>query len=82
MKTILLVKDNSADLIALALLLRSHGYGVVESSDGEEAINACLEHQGPIDLLLMDCELGGSNRVFNFREGNNVDVGIDGQIGT
>ena len=23
--------------------------------------------------------LGGSNRVFNFREGNNVDIGTDGQ---
>jgi two-component system cell cycle sensor histidine kinase/response regulator CckA len=60
-KTILLVEDDSASLIALALLLRSRGYRVIESSDGEEAINVCLEHRGPIDLLLMDFELGGSN---------------------
>ena len=45
----------------LTLVLRSHGYGVLESSDGAEAIHVCLEHQGPIHLLLMDFELGGSN---------------------
>ena len=61
MKTVLLVNDDTAGLIALALILRSHGYGVLESSDGDEAIHVCLEHRGPIDLLLMDFELGGSN---------------------
>ncbi|PYT33432.1 MAG: hypothetical protein DMG58_07415 [Acidobacteria bacterium] len=60
-KTVLLVNDDTAGLIALALILRSHGYGVLESSDGDEAIHVCLEHRGPIDLLLMDFELGGSN---------------------
>ena len=60
-KTVLLVKGDTADLIALTLVLRSHGYGVLESSDGAEAIHVCLEHQGPIHLLLMDFELGGSN---------------------
>jgi len=60
-KTVLLVNDDTASLIALALILRSHGYGVLESSDGEEAINVCLEHRGPIQLLLIDFELGGSN---------------------
>ena len=61
MKTILVVKDDTAGLIALALILHSEGYDVLESSDGDEAIHVCLEHRGPIDLLLMDFELGGSN---------------------
>jgi len=60
-KTVLLVKDDTAGLIALALILRSEGYVVLESSDGDEAIQVCLEHQGPINLLLMDFELGGSH---------------------
>ena len=61
MKTVLLVNDDTASLIALALILRSHGYGVLESSDADEAIHVCLEHRGPIDLLLMDFELGGGD---------------------
>jgi len=60
-KTILLVKDDTASLIALALILRSHGYGVLECRDGDEAIQVCLKHRGPIQLLLMDFELDGSN---------------------
>ncbi len=61
MKTVLLVKDDTAGLIALTLILRSEGYDVLESSDGDEAIHVCLEHRGPIHLLLMDFELDGSN---------------------
>jgi DNA-binding response OmpR family regulator len=60
-KTVLLVKNDKAGLIALALILRSQGYDVLESSDGDEAIHVCLEQQGPIHLLLMDFDLGGSN---------------------
>ena len=34
---------------------------------------------GIVKELQITGELGGSNRVFNFREGNNVDIGTDGQ---
>ncbi len=34
---------------------------------------------GIVKELEITCQLGGSNRVFNFREGNNVDIGTDAQ---
>jgi len=37
-KTVLLVNDDRAGLVALALILRSHGYGVLESSDADEGL--------------------------------------------
>jgi two-component system, cell cycle sensor histidine kinase and response regulator CckA len=60
MKTILLIEDYPARLIAFAMILRSCGYAVLEAYNRDEAIHTCLEHSGPIQLLLMDLELSGN----------------------
>jgi len=60
-KGILLLNDDTSNLVALALVLRSHGCGVLESNDADEEIQVCPEHCGAVELLLIDFELGGSN---------------------
>jgi len=52
MKTILLIESSSANLIALAMILRSLGYGVLEAGNQDEAWFACHQHRGTIHLLL------------------------------
>ena len=59
MKTILLVEEREERQIALAMILRSQGYAVLEAANADEARRACLAHSGPIRLLLTDFELGG-----------------------
>ena len=56
MKTILLVEDDSARLIGLAMILRSCGYAVLEAGNRDEAIHTCLGHSGPIQVLLTDLD--------------------------
>ena len=58
MKTILLIQENAASLIALAMVLRSQGWTVLETDNQTQAIDACLENNGAIKLLLTDFELG------------------------
>ena len=60
MKTILLVEDDPARLTALVMILCSYGYTVLEAGNRDEAIHICLEHSGPIHLLLTDFELNGN----------------------
>ena len=57
MKTILVVEDDPARLIALAMIMRSWGYAVIEANNYEEARLICLEHSGPIQVLLTDYAL-------------------------
>jgi two-component system, cell cycle sensor histidine kinase and response regulator CckA len=52
METILLVENDPANLVALALILRSFGYAVLEAGSQDEAVHACHEHQGPIHLVV------------------------------
>jgi CheY-like chemotaxis protein len=42
-------------------MLRREGYGVVEASDGVEALQVSGEHADPIDLLLTDIIMPGMN---------------------
>jgi len=60
-KTILLVQDDPGRLTALAMILRSYGYIVLEAENRDEAIRVCREHSGPIQLLLTDFELSGNS---------------------
>ena len=53
METVLLLEHHPANLIAQAMLLRSFGYAVLEAEDDREAARACLEHAGPIRLLVI-----------------------------
>jgi two-component system cell cycle sensor histidine kinase/response regulator CckA len=57
LKTILLIQENPSSLIALAMVLRSQGWTVLETENQTQAIQACLENNGAINLLLTDFEL-------------------------
>ena len=54
MKTVLLVEDDPALLIAHAMILRSRGYAVLEAATVDEAMDTCRAHSGSIQLLLAD----------------------------
>jgi PAS domain S-box-containing protein len=53
-ETILLVEDEDAVREMTRFALQSHGYTVLVSSCGLEAINISTRHQGPIHLLVTD----------------------------
>ena len=53
-ETILLAEDEPAVRAAVRLVLESSGYTVLEASSGEEAVQICQQHQGPIHLLMTD----------------------------
>jgi len=52
METILLIETDPVNLLALALILRSLGYTVLEVDSQDEAVCACHDHGGPIDLMV------------------------------
>lgn len=58
MKTILLIENDSVNLVALALILRCFGYAVLEAGSEDEAVRTCHEHQGPIHLVVTKAVLG------------------------
>jgi two-component system cell cycle sensor histidine kinase/response regulator CckA len=53
-ETILLVEDEMALRGLAMLVLRRHGYRVLEAGTGVEALSVWEEHKGQIDLLLTD----------------------------
>jgi len=53
-ETILLVEDEARVRKLIVDVLASHGYNVVEATRGEEAIRLCKEHNGEIDLAVVD----------------------------
>jgi CheY-like chemotaxis protein len=52
--TVLVVEDEDIVRRVIARELRACGYTVLEAADGEAALAAADEHDGPIDLLLTD----------------------------
>ena len=57
-QTVLVVDDEPALLEALCDLLRNNGYRVLAADSGDAAITACHQHDGRIDVLVADVELG------------------------
>lgn len=57
MKTILAIEDNPVNMRLVRLLLRSHGYQVLEAATGQEGL-ALLRTNRP-DLILLDMQLPG-----------------------
>ena len=55
-KTILLVEDDGIIAMEETMVLREHGYNVIEASSGEEAVSRALSDDS-IDLVLMDINL-------------------------
>lgn len=61
METILLV-DDEADVLATAReMLERHGYEILDALNAEEAVRVAAAHPGPIDLLLTDVVMPGTN---------------------
>ena len=54
METVLLIETDPANLVALAMVLRSFGYTVLEADSRGEAWSVCAEHQGTIHLIMME----------------------------
>jgi len=53
-RTILLVDDEKNVRMLVARTLEREGYGVIEASNGAEALGRGLEYSQPIDLLITD----------------------------
>ena len=60
-QTVLVVDDEPGLLEALCDLLRNNRYRVLAADSGEAAITACHQHDGRIDVLVADVELGSVN---------------------
>ncbi len=60
-ETLLLVEDEEMVRILGTRILGSHGYLVLEAGDGEEALEVCKCHEGPIDLLVTDVVMPAMN---------------------
>ena len=53
-ETILLVEDEDVLRTLLTKFLRLHGYTVLEARHGDEALEICAQHQGPIHIMVTD----------------------------
>jgi two-component system cell cycle sensor histidine kinase/response regulator CckA len=55
--TLLVVDDDLVMRRIIRVALEAVGYAVLEASRGDEALQLCQQHAGPIDLLLTDVVL-------------------------
>jgi len=58
-ETVLVAEDEPALRALVALVLREHGYTVLEAGSGDEALRVAARHDGPLDLLLTDVVMPG-----------------------
>ena len=61
--TIVVAEDDSAVRYSLCHYLNLCGFRVLEASDGQEVLNICREHVGPIDVLVTNFRMPGLNGV-------------------
>eukprot|EP00359_Climacostomum_virens_P002913 CAMPEP_0204912032 /NCGR_PEP_ID=MMETSP1397-20131031/10244_1 /ASSEMBLY_ACC=CAM_ASM_000891 /TAXON_ID=49980 /ORGANISM="Climacostomum Climacostomum virens, Strain Stock W-24" /LENGTH=622 /DNA_ID=CAMNT_0052082797 /DNA_START=275 /DNA_END=2143 /DNA_ORIENTATION=+ len=54
---VLVVDDNVFNREIIASILQEMGMDCMTASSGKDAINACIEHQGYISLMLLDYEM-------------------------
>src|SRR3974390_3813021 len=54
-KTVLIVEDNELNMKLFHDLLDAHGYNILETKDGMEALDIAREHHP--DLILVDLQL-------------------------
>ncbi len=60
-ETLLIVEDDLDVRKMMTKILQSHGYATMEAADGDEAVSVYREHQGAIDLVLLDVVMPGKN---------------------
>jgi two-component system cell cycle sensor histidine kinase/response regulator CckA len=53
-ETILLVEDSDMVRTMITIILQKHGYNVLETSNGSEAVAVAENHRGPIHLVITD----------------------------
>jgi signal transduction histidine kinase len=53
-ETVLLVEDEDMVRNLLREVLHANGYRVIEAANGDQAIELCWRHDGPLDLLITD----------------------------
>ncbi len=56
-KTVLVVEDNELNMKLFHDLLETHGYNIIQTKDGMDALRLAREHRP--DLILMDIQLPG-----------------------
>jgi two-component system cell cycle response regulator DivK len=56
-KTILIVEDNELNMKLFHDLIQAHGYNILQTKDGMEALKLARQHKP--DLILMDIQLPG-----------------------
>jgi PAS domain S-box-containing protein len=61
METILLVEDEPNLRGMARRYLETQGYSILEAADGAAALQICVAHQGPIEMLLTDVIMPGMN---------------------
>lgn len=72
-EVILVVDDEELILSLTSDLLKSHGYKVLLAKDGEEAIEVYQEHDGGIDLVILDMvmpNMGGRETFLKLKDLN------------
>ena len=57
-KTILLVEDDAITAMMETVQLEKEGYCIIHSTNGEQALELAADNSNPIDLILMDIDLG------------------------
>lgn len=60
-EVVLVVEDEAALRALTERVLRRYGYSVLLAANGEEAQRVCMEHQGPIQIALMDVVMPGKS---------------------
>ncbi len=58
-ETVLVVEDQAALRDLVAMILRGHGYRILEAEDGSHALHVAERHSGTIHLLLTDVVMPG-----------------------
>ena len=61
METILIVEDEESLRTVTREFLSNKGYQVITAEDFDEAVEACQDHSGHIDLLMTDVVLPGAS---------------------
>jgi two-component system cell cycle sensor histidine kinase/response regulator CckA len=58
-ETILLVEDEEIVRVLATRVLSDLGYKILEAADGQEALDVCQHHEGPIGLVITDVVMPG-----------------------